>query len=86
MRSQTGRECPRVELASANDLAAEVLGFTLDERLRPLVPDLLRDSASWLTADERRSVLMRVRYALGQKRVNDALYPERKKRSTTGRG
>lgn len=81
---KTGRRCPRVELDPANEPAAELAGFLIDERFRAFAPEYLR--AAGLTVAGEHAVLMRVRRVLGYPEVVDALYPEQKKLREKSRG
>jgi hypothetical protein len=69
------RPCPRVVLAAQNALAAELVGFLLDERLRCLAPDLVRARTRWMSAATRSSLLLRLARALQDRHVSKALYP-----------
>ena len=83
-----GRDCPYVDLEPSNATLTDVVGFALDERVRPLLEGAFRDATEDLTRDERQVLRARLARALGSPRVNDALYPELSKRrsATPGQG
>jgi hypothetical protein len=74
--AEHGRPCPRVQLAPQNGVAAELVSFLLDERLRPLAAELVRGRTRWMQSDERTLLILRLARALQDKHVAQALYPE----------
>ncbi len=79
--AEHGRPCPRVELAPQNVVAAELVGFLLDERLRPLAGELVRGRTRWMAAADRALLLLRLARALQERQVTAALYPELAKKA-----
>jgi len=71
-----GRPCPRVQLAPQNVVAAELMSFLLDERLRPLAGDLVRGRTRWMKPEARAGYLLRVARALQDRHVTKEFYPE----------
>ena len=76
IQEEHGRPCPRVQLAPQNAVAAELVGFLLDERLRPLAADLVRIRTRWMEPGARSLFILRLARALQDKHVTKALYPE----------
>lgn len=71
-----GRPCPFVELQPGNTGAAEVIPFLTIESLRvPFALEAWRDVSAHLPRDERRLLRLRIKSAITEKRVVEALYP-----------
>jgi hypothetical protein len=60
----TGRPCPRVELAPANVELANVLPFFINEELRPAARDQWRATFRGLGEEDQRLLRLRMAYAL----------------------
>jgi hypothetical protein len=73
---QHGRPCPRVDLAPQNHVAAQLVSFLLDERLRPLAPGFLEVRTGWMDPSDRELLLLRLARALNDAEVFRVLYPE----------
>lgn len=69
---ETGRPCPRVELAPGNVDLANVLSFFTNEELRPVARDQWRDTFRGLDREDQRIMRLRMASALQDHDVGKA--------------